>query len=156
MQRLQCPIWKLCQIKYEIVINVFVCSFSAKVTCAFLACTVVNRASLHVGSLDTTLTVFFYIFFRLVPTVDLMELMTGRNLNGWTNSQSKFIKWYLHVTGVFIFLKNSPPPIFTILRECSRKMKGSIGLRRKITAFDRATNLTFSCCVYKEKIVKND
>ena len=33
-------------------------------------------------------------------------------------------------------------------------MKGSIGLRRKITAFDRATNLTFSCCVYKEKIVK--
>ena len=109
MQRWQCPIWKLCQIKYEIVINVFVCSFSAKVTCAFLACTVVNRASLHVGSLDTTLTVFFYIFFRLVPTVDLMELMTGRNLNGWTNSQSKLIKWYLHVTGVFIFLKNSPP-----------------------------------------------
>ena len=96
---------------------------------------------------------FFLHFFRLVPTVDLMELMTGRNLNGWTNSQSKLIKWYLHVTGVFIFLKNFPP-IFTILRECSRKMKRNIGLRRIITAFDRATNLTFSCCVYKEKIVK--
>ena len=34
------------------------------------------------------------------------------------------------------------------LKECSRKMKGGIGLRRKIFDGD--------CCVYKEKLVKND
>ena len=31
------------------------------------------------------------------------------------------------------------------------KMKGGIGLRRKIIDGDRYTNLTSICCVYKEK-----
>ena len=35
-------------------------------------------------------------------------------------------------------------------------MKGGIGLRRKIIDGDRYNNLTSICCVFKEKIVKND
>ena len=44
------------------------------------------------------------------------------------------------------------------LRECSRKMKGGKGLRRKISAFGRYSQLILLlfCCVYQEKIVRND
>ena len=42
----------------------------------------------------------------------------------------------------------------SFLRECSRKMKVGIGIRRKISLLI-ATNLTSICCVYREKIVKN-
>jgi len=35
-------------------------------------------------------------------------------------------------------------------------MKGDIGLQRKIIGGNRHYSLTSICCIYKEKIVKND
>ena len=42
------------------------------------------------------------------------------------------------------------------LKEVFAKNKMGYRLTAKISAFNRYTNLTSICCVYKEKIVKND
>ena len=64
--------------------------------------------------------------------------------------QGYFFLVFQSVLAAAIFSQFSLPQ-----RECSRKMKGGIGLRRKCSIVI-ATYLNSICFVYQEKFVKND